>query len=149
MKEDAYPLIKVVGISASGKSTLVQGLREAGYNARPVSQEHSNVPALWEEFDPPALLFYLDNTIEGQRHRRPDVGWRKPMLLAEKQRLDHARGHADLHINTAELTAQEVLSVALIFLTHNNIAHAPEALPPVTPTGTVRIKEEGADGPGR
>ena len=56
--EDAYhelPLIKVVGISASGKSTLVKALRQRGYRARPVSQEHSNVPSLWQQFEEPEI----------------------------------------------------------------------------------------------
>ena len=141
MIQGTYPLIKVVGISASGKSTLVQKLREAGYNARPVSQEHSNVPFLWEEFDTPDLLIYLDNTVDGQRSRRPDVRWGKSTLAAEKQRLDHARGHASLHINTAELSAEEVLSLALLFLSHDKVRHAGGPLPPVPPTGTLRIEE--------
>ena len=33
--------IAIVGICASGKTTLVRGLREAGYDAYNVAQEHS------------------------------------------------------------------------------------------------------------
>ena len=69
------PLNKVVGVSASGKSTLVAGLRQAGYYARPVSQEHSHLPDLWQQFDRGRVLIYLDNDLESQRQRRPDVSW--------------------------------------------------------------------------
>ena len=58
------PVIKVVGVSAGGKSTLVRLLRERGYDARAVSQEHSEVPTLWKQFEPPRVLIYLDTTLE-------------------------------------------------------------------------------------
>ena len=138
MEETDLPLIKVVGISAGGKSTLVHHLRNAGYDARPVSQEHSNIPDLWQQFDTPDLLIYLDTTLEAQRARRPDVTWTAETLLAEQQRLDHARGHADLHINTAGQSGQAVFAIARTFLEHAKIAHAEQPLPPVTPTGMLR-----------
>ena len=67
------PLIKVVGVSASGKSTLVTSLREVGF-ARPVSQEHSDVAELWKQFGFPRVLIFLDNDLAGQRGRRPRCG---------------------------------------------------------------------------
>jgi hypothetical protein len=94
------PLIKIAGVSASGKSTLVRGLREAGYNARAVSQEHSHVPDLWRQFDRPHLLVYLNTELAVQQARRPDVSWTAAELAEERERLAHAQAHADLQINT-------------------------------------------------
>lgn len=138
-REDDYqalPLIKVVGISAGGKSTLVKSLRELGYRARPVSQEHSNVATLWQQFDHPHLLIYLDVDLETQRQRRPDVTWNKEWLREEIERLDHARDHADLKIDTSGLIAEEVLHIAVTFLRKQQIDHADHPLPQLTATGS-------------
>lgn len=132
------PLIKVVGISASGKSTLVAGLRQAGYYARPVSQEHSHLPDLWQQFDRPRVLIYLDNDLENQRQRRPDVTWDQQNLQNEQERLAHARQHANLQINTANLSAEAVLQIALVFLQHKKIGHAATPLPLVAATGSAQ-----------
>src|SRR4051794_16737319 len=69
------PIIKVVGISGSGKSTLVAALRAQGYDARPVSQEHSQVPNLWQQFERSTYLIYLYASLEVQQRRRQDVTW--------------------------------------------------------------------------
>lgn len=136
------PLIKVVGLSAAGKSTLVRQLRAAGYNARPVSQEHSNIPDLWQQFDPPDILIYLDITLEAQEQRRPDVSWSHENLHAERARLDHARGLADLHINTANMTDEAVFAIVRTFLSHAKIGCANYPLSPLTPTGMVRNRTD-------
>ncbi|CAN5697341.1 hypothetical protein BH10CHL1_BH10CHL1_44360 [soil metagenome] len=130
------PLIKVVGISASGKSTLVKNLRRAGYNARPVSQEHSHVPSLWQQFDQASVLIYLDIDVEGQCQRRPDVTWAEEARLIEQERLKHACEHADLKINTTNAAPETVLKVALAFLEHQRIRHADQPLPPISATGS-------------
>ncbi len=135
---DNIPLIKVVGISASGKSTLVRALRQHGYEARPVSQEHSNVADLWQQFEHPWLLFYLDVDLTTQRERRPDVTWDQKWLDEEIDRLRHARDHADLVINTAGLQPEMVLQIALTFLQNEEIRHADHPLPPLAATGSVR-----------
>lgn len=135
---DPLPLIKIVGTSAAGKSTLVRKLREAGYNAQPVSQEHSQVPNLWQQFDPPSILIYLEIDLDGQRGRRPDVSWDRKMLLREQERLRHARDHADLRINTSEMPEESVLELALTYLKHQKVAHSDEPLPPVAATGSFR-----------
>lgn len=135
---EPLPLIKIVGTSAAGKSTLVGRLREAGYNAQPVSQEHSYVPSLWQKFDPPDRLIYLEIDLEGQQHRRPDVTWDRKALRGEQKRLAHAREHADLRINTSEMDPDGVYTLAITYLQHEGIRHSDEPLPPVTPTGTLR-----------
>lgn len=130
------PLIKVVGLSASGKSTLVSALRRHGYHARPVSQEHSQVATLWQQFDWPRLLIYLETTLAAQQQRRPDVTWTQEELLVEQERLVHAREHADLRINTAEVSATEVTEIVLAFLESRKIAHLDQPLPPLSATGS-------------
>jgi hypothetical protein len=135
---EKLPLIKVVGISASGKSTLVNALREGGFNARPVSQEHSDVADLWKQFGFPRILIYLDNDLEGQRQRRPDVEWDAANLAQEHDRLRNAREHADLRINTATLTAAQVRELAVAFLIANRIRRAQSPLPSIPRTGASR-----------
>src|SRR5688572_14963601 len=115
------PIIKVVGISGSGKSTLVSALRAHGYDARPVSQEHSNVPTLWQRFDRPTFLIYLTTSLENQQVRRQDVSWSAGAHQEEARRLAHAREHADVRINTAELTPTEVYNVAIAFLQRRRV----------------------------
>ncbi|MFO7631119.1 MAG: hypothetical protein R6W76_01200 [Caldilinea sp.] len=132
---EKLPLIKVVGISASGKSTLVTALRAAGWNARPVSQEHSDVPELWKQFGFPRILIYLDNDLEGQQARRPDVEWSAKNLAQERARLQHAHEHADLRLNTAHLTAQQVRELVMAFLRANHIRCSPSSLAPLPRTG--------------
>jgi predicted ATPase len=109
------PLIAIVGPCASGKSTLVRTLRTRGYNAREVVQEHSHVPTMWQRITQPDLLIYLDVSWEVARQRRPtDAGadWWDELA----QRLRHAREHADLYINTDELTPQKVSERTVTFL---------------------------------
>ncbi|MFN3983265.1 MAG: hypothetical protein ACK4SA_23045 [Caldilinea sp.] len=132
---EKLPLIKVVGISASGKSTLVSALRNAGWNARPVSQEHSDVPDLWKQFGFPRILVFLDNSLEGQRARRPDVEWSAANLAQERARLQHAYEHADLRINTVHLTAQQVSDMVMAFLRANRIRSSAAPLAPLPRTG--------------
>lgn len=132
------PLIKVVGVSAAGKSTLVTGLREWGYNARPASQEHSEMPEMWRNIRPPALLIYLEIDLATQKERRPDVSWDPVWLETEMHRLRHARQHADLVLNTCGLEAGEVLSQVLAWLDGqpNPIARTIYPLPLVPKTGS-------------
>lgn len=114
-EREKRPLIAVVGPCGSGKSLLVQELRERGYNAREVVQEHSHVPTMWQRITQPDLLIYLDVSWEVARQRRAtDAGADWWVELA--RRLRHARQYADLYIHTDELTPQEVLERVLAFL---------------------------------
>jgi nicotinamide riboside kinase len=109
------PLIAVVGPCASGKSQLVDALRQRGYNAREVVQEHSYVPTMWQRITQPDLLIYLDVSWEVACQRRPtdaQANWWAALSL----RLHHARQHADLYIHTDMVTPQEVLEKTLAFL---------------------------------
>ena len=51
--------IAVVGVCASGKSTLVAALCTLGYDARQCGQEHSHVPDMWQRLSRPQVLVYL------------------------------------------------------------------------------------------
>ena len=104
----APPLrVAVVGPCASGKSTLTAALRAAGYEARMPAQEHSYVPDMWRRLVDPDVLIYLDISYEALLARRPHFG-EPEYLEREKARLAHARAHADLVVDTSELTAEEV-----------------------------------------
>jgi hypothetical protein len=111
-------LIGVVGPCASGKTLLVHALRARGYNAREVVQEHSYVPTMWQPITQPDLLIYLDVSWEIACQRRPtdaSADWWAEVA----RRLRHARQHADLYVNTDELTPQEVLDRVLSFVVYS------------------------------
>jgi hypothetical protein len=112
----ADPLIAVVGVCASGKTTLVKALSAQGFRARQVSQEHSYVPDMWRRLTMPDLLIYLDASIETIRLRRKDDQW--PTWIRDLQvgRLSHARSHCDLYLLTDALAPVEVLQLTLGFL---------------------------------
>jgi RNase adaptor protein for sRNA GlmZ degradation len=129
------PLIKVVGISASGKSTLVRGLRRAGFDARPVSQEHSQVPDMWRRLRPPDLLIFLYADLESQIRRRPDLQWTDDILARENARLAHAHRNADLVIDTRKLSVAGVLHRAIEYLDQHQIRRSHAPLPCLPNTG--------------
>ena len=130
-------LVKIVGVSAAGKSTLVAGLRRLGYNARPVAQEHSQVPDMWQRIRPPDRLIFLDADLPAQGARRPDVSWSEPWRRTELQRLEHARSHADLLIDTTPLSPESVLHQAVTFLQLHGVQPAPGPLAELPHTGSV------------
>jgi len=130
-------LVKVAGVSAAGKTTLVAALRQLGYNARPVAQEHSEVPDMWQRIRPPRWLLFLDADLPAQGARRPDVNWSEPWRRTELERLEHARGHADLLIDTSSLTADGVLRQAVRFLRLNGVQPASRPLAELPRTGGV------------
>ncbi len=108
-------LIGVVGVCASGKSTLIEGLETHGYHARHIAQEHSYVQDMWKRITNPDVLIFLDASYETTIARRR-LGWTEPEWMEEQQRLAHAREHADLLIDTDPIDANAVLSQALAFL---------------------------------
>lgn len=142
MAEDALPLIKVVGISAAGKSTLVSTLRRQGYNARPASQEHSQTPDMWLRIRPPVHLIYLHADLVAQRQRRPDVPWSEAWLQTEEERLRHARQHADLIVDTRNLAPADTAAQVLEFLHKHQVAHADKPLPPIPGTGSSHTRPD-------
>ena len=108
--------IAVVGACASGKSTLVDALRHAGYEAHHVAQEHSYVPAMWQRITRPEILIYLDVDYEAVMARRPHFNFRPDDLAQQNHRLAHARENCDFYLDTTNLTATEVQEKTFTFL---------------------------------
>ncbi|MEZ4673236.1 MAG: hypothetical protein R2932_03205 [Caldilineaceae bacterium] len=54
----------------------------------------------------------------------------------EVDRLAHARGHAQLRINTKGQTAEDVARIAITYLDNERIKHADHGLPPLPGTGS-------------
>lgn len=107
------PLIAIVGVCASGKSTLADALRAAGWRARQVLQEHSYVPHMWQRITRPDILIYLDCSTETTRRRRHAPDFPAWILHSERERLRHARMHCDIYLNTDALRPDEVASIVL------------------------------------
>ncbi len=106
--------IAVVGVCAAGKTTLVQGLKDAGFDAYNVAQEHSCIRAFWNKHKPDVLVM-IDATLPAIKKRRR-VSWTEERLVVQHERLKDARAHADLYIQTDDLSAAEVLDKVVAFL---------------------------------
>lgn len=111
--------VAVVGPCSAGKTTLVAALREAGYDARHVAQEHSYVPHMWQRISKPDVLIFLDIDYEAFHERRPKLGGGPARLAEQQHRLAHARQHCDLYLDTSELTPEEVRQRVLNYLNEN------------------------------
>ncbi len=109
-------VVKIVGVCASGKSTLVANLRAAGYDARAIAQEHSYSPDMWRRRGRPDFLIFLDAGLETIQRRLEKESFRPWMLERQRERLAHARAHADLYLPTDSLTIEEVLEQAVAAL---------------------------------
>lgn len=112
----ARPTIKVVGPCKSGKSTLVNALRELGYQARGCAQEHSSVFTMWQRIAPADVLIYLDVSLEAIRKRSSRDDWTEQLLAQQRQRLSHAREHCDLLVVTDDLGSDQVLEMVVAYL---------------------------------
>lgn len=109
------PRIVVVGPCASGKSTLVNGLRNHGYDALVSGQEHSDIHYLWRRSSPDVVIG-LDITLEEIRQRRADEEWPAWLYARQQDRLRDAMAAADLVIDTTSAEASQVLAQSLAYL---------------------------------
>ncbi len=107
--------VAVVGPCASGKSTLVAALRDQGYDAHHVAQEHSYVPDMWLQMTRPRALIYLETSFETINARRR-LNWTLGDYQEQLRRLTHAREHADLCLSTDDLTPEQLIAQVLTFL---------------------------------
>src|SRR5690349_19076866 len=104
----AGPRVTVVGPCAAGKTTLVARLRERGYDAHAVAQEHSGVAYLWQLSEPDLLIFLdVDLPTTVARRRRE---WPASLYATQQGRLAHAREHADFYLEGSMLTVDEVVA---------------------------------------
>lgn len=108
-------LIGVVGPCGAGKSSLVAGLKSAGYSPRHIAQEHSYVPDMWHRLTNPNILVYLDVSYENTIVRRR-LDWTYSEYMEQIHRLQHARQHANLYIDTNSLTVDQVLQTVILFV---------------------------------
>jgi len=108
-------LIGVVGPCGAGKSTLISGLEAEGFACRHIAQEHSYVPDMWKRITNPDVLIFLQASFQTST-RRGELNWIPEDYEEEQRRLSHARQHADLLIETDELTAEQVRLRVLQFL---------------------------------
>lgn len=110
------PLIGVVGPCSAGKSLLSKALRDRGYTAKEIMQEHCAAPSMWRRITNPDVLVYLDVSMEVGARREglaePSSWWPQEREV----RLAHARQHCDLYIDTSDLTPAEILGRVLSFL---------------------------------
>jgi len=111
------PLIGIVGPCGSGKSTLFDSLEKHGYTCRHIAQEHSYVQDMWQLITKPDLLVYLNASFPVST-ARARLEWQEKDYDEELRRLAHAREHANLLIETDDLTPEQVLKKALDFLTN-------------------------------
>ncbi|MBN1666583.1 MAG: hypothetical protein JW862_05825 [Anaerolineales bacterium] len=109
------PLIGLVGICGSGKTTLAEPLMQAGYPVRQIAQEHSHTPDMWQRLTNPDLLIYLHVSYPISMQRK-HFHWLESEYQEQARRLAHARQHADLVIDTDPLNPAEVLQQVLDFL---------------------------------
>ena len=109
------PLIGVVGPCGSGKSTLIRGLEQSGYSCRHIAQEHSYVQAMWQKIAKPDILIFLNASFATSTRRR-NLNWQKGDHDEQLRRLQHAREHANLLIETDALSPGEVFQQALEYL---------------------------------
>ena len=99
--------ILIVGVCSSGKSSLEDGLKRLGFDARCCVQEHSYVPAMWRTAAPD-LLVYLDAEPATLR-RRGETSLDSAALAEQRAHLSDAREHCDLYVRTDRLSPEEVV----------------------------------------
>ena len=107
--------VVVVGPCGSGKTTLVRRLQALGYTARAVAQEHSMIPDLWRHGGQPDALIFLNATPAtiSARRRNEFPAW---LYTKQMQRLQSAREHATLYLQTDPLLPTEVEQRVLLHL---------------------------------
>ena len=114
-KNKQAQLIGIVGPCGAGKTTLAEGLRSRGFRARAVVQEHSYVQDMWQRITKPDVLIFLQASCQVGGKRRK-LNWTESEWDEQQRRLNHAREHADLVVNTDPLGISEVLDLVLGFL---------------------------------
>ena len=106
--------IVVVGPCASGKTTLVHGLRSCGFRAMVSGQEHSEIPSLWRRTDPDITIGLTVDLATIRRRRSPS--WPEPIYRRQQERLHTAFAEASILIDTSTLGPKETLQAVLDLL---------------------------------
>lgn len=108
-------LIGIVGPCKSGKSELKRGLEDLGFECRQIAQEHSFAPTMWRKIAKPDVLIYL-NASYPVTISRSNLNWREKDYQEQMRRLSNARQHADLYLETDDLSIDEVRNKVVQFL---------------------------------
>jgi 7,8-dihydro-6-hydroxymethylpterin-pyrophosphokinase len=103
-------VIAIVGVCASGKSTIVKRLLEEGIVCRHVAQEHSYVLNMWQRLTRPDFLICLDVSYPSTLSRKK-LNWTLQEYEEQLRRIRHARAHADLVIDTDLHSVDEIVSL--------------------------------------
>lgn len=108
--------VAVVGPCGAGKSTVVEQLRRWGYDAFSVGQEHSIVPDLWRRRAPDALIFlHVEYPVLQDRR---GTTWPHALYERQMERLEDARRHATLEIDTGTAGINETMARVVAALEH-------------------------------
>jgi len=116
------PLIGIVGVCASGKTSLYARLNDLGFKCRHIAQEHSYVPTMWKQLTNPDILVYLETSYLSTISRR-NLNWTEEEYNEQIRRLQNARDNADIVIETDQFTVEEVASYAISQLKQYIILH--------------------------
>jgi RNase adaptor protein for sRNA GlmZ degradation len=108
-------LIGVVGPCGSGKSTLISAIESNGFTCRHIAQEHSYVKDMWKRITNPDVLIFLQASFPVCTARR-QLNWNEADFAEQQRRLAHALEHADLVVDTDNLSPQDVARYVLEFL---------------------------------
>lgn len=112
--------IGIVGPCGAGKTTLIASLNFYNINSKHIVQEHSYVKDMWRRLTNPDILIYLNVNYE-KTILRKNLDWSRAEYETQIQRLEHAKKHANLIIDTTNLTEKEVLETVLNFLVSTSI----------------------------
>ena len=104
--------IGIVGPCSAGKSTLIGNLQKKGIHCRHIAQEHSYVLDMWQKIVDPVVLVYLDVSYDVSMNRK-QLNMSPKEFDDQISRLEHARQHADIYLQTDSLTPGEVFEAIL------------------------------------
>jgi len=107
--------IGLVGVCGAGKTTLTNRLKPYFENIRQIAQEHSYVKDMWQRLVKPDVLIYLHVSYPVTLQRKRFT-WSENEYREQMHRLRHAKEHADLQINTDNLSPDEIEKIVLKFL---------------------------------
>ncbi len=119
--------VVILGVCASGKSTLAKRLTRDGMRVRTIAQEHSIIPDLWKGARAAATI-YLHASFEAVKSRRATL-MHERNYLAQLDRLRHARAAATFEVDTSRLSAEQVYKVVHARLTQDGSVETP--VPPI------------------
>jgi len=103
-------LIGVVGVCASGKSTLIRLLTDRGYRCRHIAQEHSYVQNMWKRLTNPDILIFLEVSYTKTLTRKK-LNWTIDEYNLQLQRLGNAYENADIRILTENITPGQLIDL--------------------------------------